>query len=66
MTVLVGGLRALDANAGGSQLGVLTDRPGKLTNDFFVNLLDLGVTWSETADGAFEGRDSSGRPALDR
>ena len=60
MTVLVGGLRALDANAGGSQLGVLTDRPGTLTNDFFVNLLDLGIEWSETEDGAFEGRDASG------
>ncbi len=60
MTVLVGGLRALDANQGGSQLGVLTERSGVLTNDFFVNLLDLGITWSETEDGAFEGRDSSG------
>ena len=45
MTVLVGGLRVLGANAGGSQHGVLTSRPGTLTNDFFVNLLDLGTTW---------------------
>jgi catalase-peroxidase len=45
MTVLVGGLRVLGANAGGSQHGVLTDKPGTLTNDFFVNLLDLGTTW---------------------
>ncbi|HYH60340.1 MAG TPA: catalase/peroxidase HPI, partial [Solirubrobacterales bacterium] len=60
MTVLVGGLRVLGANAGGSQLGVLTDEPGKLTNDFFVNLLDLDVERSETSDGEFEARDSSG------
>jgi len=45
MTVLVGGLRVLGANAGGSQHGVLTDKPGTLTNDFFVNLLDLATTW---------------------
>jgi len=50
MTVLVGGLRVLGANAGGSPHGVLTDRPGSLTNDFFVNLLDLGTTW-KPADG---------------
>ncbi|MEO1046349.1 MAG: catalase/peroxidase HPI [Pseudomonadota bacterium] len=48
MTVLVGGMRALDANAGGSQHGVLTDRPGLLTNDFFVNILDLGTKWEAT------------------
>jgi catalase-peroxidase len=62
MTVLVGGLRVLGANQGGSALGVLTDRPGVLTNDFFVNLLDLDTTWTPTADdsSAFEGRDSSG------
>ncbi len=59
MTVLVGGLRALDANHGGSSLGVLTQTPGMLTNDFFVNLLDLGVTWTPTseAEDAFEGKD---------
>jgi catalase-peroxidase len=62
MTVLVGGLRVLGANAGGSTQGVLTDRPGTLTNDFFVNLLDLGTTWSATADdaGSFEARDADG------
>ena len=60
MTVLVGGLRALNANTGQSPHGVLTDRPGELTNDFFVNLLDMGTEWSEAAesDGVFEGRDS--------
>jgi catalase-peroxidase len=62
MTVLVGGLRVLGANQGGSSLGVLTDRPGVLTNDFFVNLLDLDTTWTPTSDDAstFEGRDASG------
>ena len=59
MTVLVGGLRVLNANSGGSELGVFTDRPGTLTNDFFVNLLDMGVEWqaSAEADDQFEGRD---------
>jgi catalase-peroxidase len=59
MTVLVGGLRVLGANTKGSPLGVLTQAPGSLTNDFFVNLLDLGTTWTATpADaGTFEGRD---------
>jgi len=59
MTVLVGGLRVLGANSGGSKAGVLTDAPGTLTNDFFVNLLDLGTVWSSIADheSAFEGRD---------
>ena len=59
MTVLVGGLRALDGNAGRSQHGVLTQRPGTLNNDFFVNLLDMRTTWRPTAaDGElFEGRD---------
>ncbi len=62
MTVLVGGLRVLGANHQQSSLGVLTDRPGTLTNDFFVNLLDLGTTWSATSEDAetFEGRDASG------
>ncbi|MGW6907774.1 catalase/peroxidase HPI [Streptomyces sp. NPDC054940] len=61
-TVLVGGLRVLDANAGGSKHGVFTETPGKLTNDFFVNLLDLGTTWKSTSEdqATFEGRDASG------
>jgi catalase-peroxidase len=59
MTVLVGGLRAIGANAGGVEHGVLTDRPGTLSNDFFVNLLDMSTKWSksEDADGIYEGRD---------
>ncbi len=59
MTVLVGGLRALDANTGHSQHGVFTDRPGVLSNDFFVNLLDMGTVWKATsaAEAEFEGRD---------
>ncbi len=59
MTVLVGGLRVLGANYGGTQHGVLTDRPGVLTNDFFVNLLDMSVEWTPTSDERmfFEGRD---------
>jgi catalase-peroxidase len=59
MTVLVGGLRVLGANAGGSPHGVLTHRPGTLTNDFFVNLLDMGTVWTPTSPAAqeFEGRD---------
>ncbi|WDG32752.1 catalase/peroxidase HPI [Streptomyces sp. CA-278952] len=62
-TVLVGGLRVLGANSGGSKHGVLTDRPGTLTNDFFVNLLDLGITWKSTsaAQDEFEARDATGR-----
>jgi len=50
MTVLVGGLRVLGANHGGSKHGVLTDRPGQLTNDFFVNLLDMGTAWRQVDD----------------
>jgi len=59
MTVLVGGLRVLGANVGQSQHGVFTDRPGSLTNDFFVNLLDMAVEWKPTAGGTdtFEARD---------
>lgn len=59
MTVLVGGLRALDANTGGADHGVFTSRPGLLTNDFFVNLLDMGTVWtkSESQEGIYEGRD---------
>ncbi|MFF5938153.1 catalase/peroxidase HPI [Streptomyces sp. NPDC012508] len=59
MTVLVGGLRVLGANHGQSKHGVLTDKPGTLSNDFFVNLLDLGTAWKSTssAQDEFEGRD---------
>ena len=61
MTVLVGGMRVLNANAGGSENGVLTDKPGTLTNDFFVNLLDMSNQWSKSAStaGLYEGRDRS-------
>jgi catalase-peroxidase len=59
MTVLVGGMRALNANFGGSQHGVFTERPEALTNDFFVNLLDMSTTWTATSDDedVFEGLD---------
>ncbi|MCE8049944.1 catalase/peroxidase HPI [Halomonas daqingensis] len=59
MTVLVGGLRVLEANYGNSRHGVFTDRPGTLTNDFFVNLVDMGTQWQPTSVDAdvFEGRD---------
>jgi catalase-peroxidase len=59
MTVLVGGMRALNANFGGSRYGVFTKRPGALTNDFFVNLLDMGTVWKPVSEDAdvFEGRD---------
>ena len=58
MTVLVGGLRSLDANSGGARHGVFTDQPGTLGNDFFVNLLDLSTVWSKSAsEGLYEGRD---------
>ena len=59
MTVLVGGLRVLDANAGHTKHGVFTKRPGTLSNDFFVNLLDMGTSWTRTseAEELFEGRD---------
>ncbi|MFI6541980.1 catalase/peroxidase HPI [Streptomyces prunicolor] len=62
LTVLVGGLRVLGANQGQSTHGVLTDKVGTLTNDFFVNLLDLGTTWSSTSadQQTFEARDASG------
>jgi catalase-peroxidase len=59
MTVLVGGMRALKANAGQSEHGVLTSRPETLTNDFFVNLLDMSTEWKETAPYMYEGRDRS-------
>jgi catalase-peroxidase len=57
MTALVGGMRALNANFGGTQHGVFTERPEALTNDFFVNLLDAGTEWSEAGDGVYEGHD---------
>ena len=57
MTALVGGMRALNANTGQSQHGVLTDQPGTLTNDFFVNLLDMSTEWNASSEGVFEGRD---------
>ncbi len=58
MAVLVGGMRALNANAGGSEHGVFTNRPGTLSNDFFVNLIDMSTTWSESSTpGVYEGRD---------
>ena len=61
MTVLVGGLRVLGANYQQSPLGVFTSAPGSLTNDFFVNLLDMGTTWQATSEDAntFEGRDAA-------
>jgi catalase-peroxidase len=61
MTVLLGGLRVLDINAGHSQHGVLTDKPGALSNDFFKNLLDMGVEWKGVSGGdqLFEARDRS-------
>nr|WP_315193088.1 catalase/peroxidase HPI [uncultured Aquabacterium sp.] len=60
MTVLVGGLRVLGANVGGAAHGVFTQRAGTLSNDFFVNLLDMGTTWrrSSAAEGVLEGRDA--------
>jgi catalase-peroxidase len=59
MTVLLGGLRALNANTGQSNLGVFTRKPGTLTNDFFVNLLRMDTEWKPTSDAVatFEGRD---------
>jgi catalase-peroxidase len=63
MTVLVGGLRALGANYDGSKLGVFTETPGVLTNDFFVNALDYDTTWTPTSEDAttFEGRTADGQ-----
>jgi catalase-peroxidase len=57
MTVLIGGLRVLGANFGESRHGVLTKQPGKLTNDFFINLLDMSTQWHEAGDNVYEGRD---------
>ncbi len=65
MTVLMGGLRVLDANHRQVQEGVLTRRPGTLTNDYFVNLLDMGIVWkkAENTEGVYEGRDrATGEP----
>ena len=65
MTVLVGGLRTLNANAGQTTAGVFTDRPGTLSNDFFVNLLDMSTKWSKSAasEGLYEGQDrATGKP----
>jgi catalase-peroxidase len=61
MTVLIGGMRALGANAGGSEHGVFTDQPGTLSNDFFVNLLSMDTAWTQSSKekGIFEGRDRS-------
>ena len=60
MTALVGGMRAMDANTGGAKHGVLTERPGQLTNDFFVNLLDMGTKWEKTSEEhVFQGVDRS-------
>ncbi|MEM9221846.1 MAG: catalase/peroxidase HPI [Pseudomonadota bacterium] len=58
MTALLGGMRVLDANAKKSQHGVFTQRPGVLTNDFFVNLLDMGTAWVNTGENVYEGRDT--------
>ena len=60
MTALVGGMRVLNANTAQSAHGVLTDRPGALSNDFFVNLLDMSTQWQPSSDGVFEGRDAAG------
>ena len=59
MTVLVGGMRSLNANSGQSAHGVFTDQPGTLSNDFFVNLLDMSTQWSKSSksEGVYEGRD---------
>ena len=57
MTVLVGGLRVLGVNAGQSKHGVFTKQPEKLTNDFFVNLLDMSTEWQKSGDDTYEGRD---------
>jgi catalase-peroxidase len=61
MTVLIGGMRALNTNTGGTQQGVLTKRPGTLSNDFFVNLLDMRTSWKATSDAkdVFEARDAA-------
>jgi catalase-peroxidase len=60
MTALVGGLRVLDTNTARAQHGVFTDKPGTLSNDFFVNLLDMDTTWTPTGEGTFEGKAKDG------
>ena len=58
MTLLVGGMRALNANTGGAGHGVFTGQPGKLSNDFFINLMDMSIRWQKTdTDGLYEGMD---------
>jgi catalase-peroxidase len=64
MTALVGGMRVLNANAGQAQQGVFTDKPGTLSNDFFVNLLDMSTKWSKTSDDSYEGRDRASDKVL--
>jgi catalase-peroxidase len=61
MTVLVGGMRALNANVGGAAHGAFTERPETLSNDFFVNLLDMNTTWQKSAsdENVFEGRENA-------
>jgi catalase-peroxidase len=63
MTVLVGGLRVLGATSCGTKAGVFTNRPGVLSNDFFVNLLDMATTWTQTGDNTYEGRDRKTKAA---
>ena len=63
MTVLLGGLRVLGANAGASKHGVFTQKPGTLSNDFFVNLLDMATVWQPAADGTYEGHDRKTKAA---
>jgi catalase-peroxidase len=57
MTALVGGMRVMGANTGGSQHGVFTDKPGQLSNDYFVNLLDLSTSWEKSSNGVYKGLD---------
>ena len=66
MTALVGGMRVLDANTGGVDHGVFTDRPGTLSNDFFVNLIDMSTVWSRSPsdEGIYVGRDRSSNEVL--
>ena len=63
MTVLLGGLRVLGANAGGSKHGAFTKQPEKLTNDFFVNLLDMSTEWQASGDNVYEGHDRKTKAA---
>ena len=63
MTVLLGGLRVLGANAGDSKHGVFTTQPGKLTNDFFINLLDMSTEWQPSGETTYQGRDRKTKSA---